>query len=201
MNIKFKNTYCVSVLNPGDCTIELELSEYNTFKEFENDLKANRIKWNKSDGYFTVNNGYDDELYFVISEKSLGYTADWHHEELEYYMRKQLSDKWSETSESVFCCEGQNLKDAFNQLKKIDGNEIELEIDVYPGMYINTEMGKYAYGKSWNKIKAICDKSSNDDKNTNTGKIKSLKDFVKDTMDKPRYADNYVDWDEVFKKF
>ena len=44
MEIKFKNTYVVSVLNPGDCDIEFQLSDYDTFEEFAKELKAHKIK-------------------------------------------------------------------------------------------------------------------------------------------------------------
>ena len=38
MEVKFKNTYVVSVLNPGDCDIEFQLSDYDTFEEFAKEL-------------------------------------------------------------------------------------------------------------------------------------------------------------------
>ena len=44
MDIKFKNTYDVYVMNPGDCYIEFRLSDYNTFEEFAKELKSHIIK-------------------------------------------------------------------------------------------------------------------------------------------------------------
>lgn len=201
MIVKFKNTYCVSVLNPGDTDIEFQLSDYDTFSEFEDDLKSNGIRWKKSEGCF-LRRGHEN-LFFVISEKSYDLVADWHHPELEDYMREHLSDCWSEEMESVFFAEGLSLKDAFNQLKKIDEKEIELEIDVNPGDYINEYEGPYAYGKGWNKIKSICNKVSTAVTNaTNTSNkkgIKPLSSYIENGSKKPKYADDYVDWDNVVK--
>ena len=201
MIVKFKNTYCVSILNPGNADVEFKLSDYVTFSEFEDDLKSNGIRWKKNDGYFS-RKGYED-LFFVISEKAYDLVADWHHPELEDYMREHLSDCWSEESESVFFAGGLSLKDAFNQLKKIDGKEIELEIDVNPGDYINEYEGPYAYGKGWNKIKSICNKASKTVTNTananRKNNIKPLSSYIKNGSEKPKYADDYVDWDSIDK--
>ena len=99
--------------------------------------------------------------------------------------------------------EGLSLKDAFNQLKKIDGKEIELEIDVNPGDYINEYEGPYAYGKGWNKIKSICNKASKTVTNTananRKNSIKPLSSYIENGSEKPKYADDYVDWDSVVK--
>lgn len=200
MIVKFKNTYCVSILNPGDADVEFQLSDYDTFSEFEDELKSYNIRWKKKDGCFS-RRGYED-LSFVISEKEYDMVADWHHPELEDYMREHLSNCWSEDGESVFFASGLSLKDAFDQLKKIDGKEIELEIDVKPGDYINKYEGPYAYGKSWNKIKSICDKGSKAITNTTNNKssknsIKSLSSYIKNDSEKPKYADDYVDWNNV----
>lgn len=208
MIVKFKNTYCVSVLDPCDTDVEFKLSDYDTFSEFEDDLKSNGIRWKKNDGCFS-RRGHED-LFFVISEKSYPGVADWSHAELEAYMIEHLSDCWSEDSESTFFASGLSLKDAFNQLKKIDGKEIELEADVNPGDYINKYEGPYAYGKSWNKIKSICDKGSktvtntNNTNNTNNksskNSIKSLSSYIENDLEKPKYADDYVDWEDVINK-
>lgn len=190
MRIKFKNTYSVCVMNPGDYDIEFQLSDYNTFEEFDKELKSHRIKWDKHQGCFNYK-GDDEGLFFVISEKDYGATADWCHPELQAYMQKKLYKDWFEDAESVFFAPGLELEDAFNQLKKIDGVELELTCEVNPGDYINQHVGPYQYGKSWNKIKAVCDKH----------KKVSLKDHVKSAIDnKPRFADEYVNWDDVFNK-
>ena len=199
MIVKFKNTYCVSVLDVSDDDVEFQLSDYDTFSEFEDDLKSNGIRWKKSEGCFS-RRGHED-LSFVISEKSYDLVADWHHPELEDYMREHLSDCWSEESESVFFAGGLNLKDAFNQLKKIDGKEIELEIDVNPGDYISEYEGPYAYGKGWNKIKSICNKANktvNNAGNANRkNNIKSLSSYIENDSKNPKYVDDYVDWENV----
>lgn len=199
MIIKFKNTYCVSILDTCDEDIEFQLSDYDTFSEFEDDLKSNGIRWKKNDGCFS-RRGHED-LFFIISEKAYPGVADWGHTELEDYMREHLSDCWSEDSESTFFASGLSLKDAFNQLKKIDGKEIELEINVNPGDYINEYEGPYAYGKGWNKIKSICNKGSKTVINTananRKNNIKSLSSYIENDSKKPKYADEYVDWDNV----
>ena len=203
MIVKFKNTYCVSVLDTCDDDIEIQLSDYDTFSEFEDELKSHNIRWKKTDGCFS-RRGHED-LSFVISEKSYDGVADWSHTELEDYMRKHLSDCWSEDSESTFFASGLSLKDAFNQLKKIDGKEIELEADVNPGDYINNYEGPYAYGKSWNKVKSICDKGCTANAiNTNNKRSKngmsSLSSYIKHTSEKPKYADEYVDLEALVNK-
>lgn len=205
MIVKFKNTYCVSVLDTYDGDIEFQLADYDTFSEFEADLKSNGIRWKKNDGCFSRR--VHEDLSFVISEKSYDGVADWHHTELEDYMRDHLSDCWSEDSESAFFASGLSLKDAFNQLKKIDGKEIELEIDVNPGDYINKYEGPYAYGKSWNKIKSICDKDRtvevdtiNANNKRNKNGMSSLSSYIKHTSEKPKYADEYVDLEALVNK-
>lgn len=198
MIVKFKNTYCVSILDLCEEDVEFQLADYDTFSKFEDDLKSYGIKWKKNDGCFS-RRGHED-LSFVISEKSYPGVADWSHTELEDYMQKHLSDCWSEDSESTFFACGLSLKDAFNQLKKIDGKEIELEADVNPGDYVNKYEGPYVYGKSWNKVKSICDKGSTtvaDTINANNKRSKngmsSLSSYIKHTSEKPKYADEYVD--------
>lgn len=154
MNIKFKNTYEVCVLNPSDCDIELRLSDYNTFKEFAKELKSHGIKWDKGEGCFTGRDE-DEGLFFVISEKDYGATADWCHPELETYIQENLHKDWFEEDDSVFFAPDLKLEDAFNQLKKIDGVELELVCKIEPGEYVNQYSGPYQYGDAWEQIKQI----------------------------------------------
>jgi len=193
MNIEFKNTYEVWVMNPGDCHIEFQLSNYDTFKEFAEELKSHRIKWNKDEGCFNYR-GEEEGLFFVISEKDYGAIADWCHGELEEYMNKHLSENWSEDAESTFFAPGLELEDAFNQLKKIDGVELELICEIEPGDYINAMEGPERYGKAWDKIQKVINSKQK-------SQVKSLTDHIKDTINdyKPNRADDYVDWDAVDK--
>ena len=189
MNIKFENTYEVWVMNPGDCHIEFQLSDYDTFEEFAKELKSHRIKWNKDEGCFTYR-GVDEGLFFVISEKDYSAIADWHHGELEEYMNKHLSENWSEDAESTFFAPGLELEDAFNQLKKIDGVELGLICEIEPGEYINKYVGPYQYGEAWEQIKVVSE-----------AKTTYTVDLETDTSkDFPRLESiEFVDWDAIDK--
>lgn len=154
MDINFKNTYEVWVMNPGDCHIEFRLSDYDTFEEFAKELKSHRIKWNKYEGCFTYR-GEEEGLFFVISEKDYGAIADWCHPELATYMQEKLYKDWFEDDDSVFFAPGLELEDAFNQLKKIDGVELEMVCEIEPGEYINKYVGPYQYGEAWEQIKVV----------------------------------------------
>ena len=154
MEIKFKNTYQVSIVDPGCAELEFNLADYNTFEEFAKVLKAHKVKWDKEEGCF-ICNGDDENLSFVISEKEYGCVADWCHPELESYMRENLYDGWGEDGDSVFFAPELKLKDAFNQLKKIDGVEIELVCEIEPGEYVNQYVGPYQYGEAWEQIKTV----------------------------------------------
>lgn len=181
MKIKFKNTYKVFTLVLNNREVDVDLSDYDTFDDFTNYLKSQRINFKRID--------YDD-TYWEMSEMDYGALANWHHGELEDYMNKHLSKNWSEDAESCWFANGLTLEEMFNQLKQIDGIELELICEVEPGDYINALEGPDRYGKYWDKIKAVCDKP----------KKSSLKNRAKTAIDKPKYADEYVDWDDVFNK-
>lgn len=181
MKIKFKNTYKVFGLMLNGHSIDIDLSNYDTFDDFTNYLKSQRINFKR------IN--YDD-TYWEMSEMDYGSLADWHHGELEDYMNKHLSKNWSEDAESCWFANGLTLEEMFNQLKQIDEVELELICAVEPGDYINAMEGPERYGKYWDKIKAVCDRP----------KKSSLKDHAKAAIDKPKYADEYVDWDDIFNK-
>ncbi len=189
MEVKFKNTYVVSVLNPGDCDIEFQLSDYDTFEEFAKELKAHKIKWDKYEGCFNYK-GEDEGLFFVISEKDYGATADWCHPELAMYMRENLYKDWFEDDDSVFFAPGLELEDAFNQLKKIDGAELELICEIEPGEYINQHVGPYQYGEAWEQIKTISE-----------AKTTYSVDPETDTSEDFPHIESieYVDWDAIDK--
>lgn len=187
MEINFKNTYEVWVMNPGDCHIEFRLSDYDTFEEFAKELKSHRIKWDKYEGCFNYR-GEEEGLFFVISEKDYGAIADWCHPELVTYMQEELYKDWFEDDDSVFFAPGLELEDAFYQLKKIDSVELELVCEIEPGEYINKYVGPYQYGEAWDEIKAICDTPVNN----------QPKDNASDASDyKPKYAGDYIDWEAV----
>lgn len=159
MEIKFKNTYQVSIVNPGCAELEFNLADYNTFEEFSKALKSHKVKWDKGEGCFIC--GDDDEsLFFVISEKEYECVADWCHPELEAYIQENLHKDWFEDDDSVFVAPDLKLKDAFNQLKKIDGVELELICEIEPGGYINKHVGPYQYGEAWEQIKTISEAST-----------------------------------------
>lgn len=189
MEVKFKNTYVISVLNPGDCDIEFQLCDYDTFEEFAKELKAHKIKWDKYEGCFTYK-GEDEGLFFVISEKDYGATADWCHPELATYMQENLYKDWFEDDDSVFFAPGLELEDAFNQLKKIDGVELELTCEIEPGEYVNKHVGPYQYGEAWEQIKTISE-----------AKTTYSVDPETDTSEDFPHIESieYVDWDAIDK--
>lgn len=190
MNIKFKNTYEVCVMNPGDCDIEFRLSDYDTFEEFAKELKSHRIEWNKDEGCFTYK-GEDEGLFFVISEKDYDTITDWCHPELEKYMNKHLSKNWSEDMESVFFAPGLELEDAFNQLKKIDDVELELICEIEPGEFVNPYIGPYQYGEAWEQIKVVSEAKT-------TYTVDPEEDTSKDF---PHIETiEFVDWDAIDRK-
>lgn len=154
MEIKFKNTYQVSIVNPGWAELEFHLADYNTFDEFSKALKSHKVKWDKEEGCFICSDD-DESLFFVISEKEYECVADWCHPELVAYMQENLYDGWIEDDDSVFFAPELKLKDAFNQLKKIDGVELELVCEIEPGEYINQYVGPHQYGEAWEQIKAV----------------------------------------------
>ena len=183
MKIKFKNTYEVSVMYVGGGDYEFYLADYDTFEEFANELKSHRVKWNKMDGEFSKG------LNIVISEKDYGAVADWCHPELATYMQDNLYKDWMEDDDSVFFAPDLELEDVFNQLKQIDGVELELEVEVEPGDYINKYEGPYHYGKAWDKIKKIIEKPV---KQSTSKPMKSLASYIDDKND-----DDFVDWNTV----
>ena len=186
MKIEFKNTYEVSVMSTGGGDYEFYLVDYDTFEEFEDILKVNRIKWNKKDGEFSRG------LNVVISEKDYGAIADWCHPELETYMQNKFSNKWVEDNDSTFFAPGLELEEVFNHLKQIDGVELKLEVEVEPGDYINKYEGPDHYGKAWSKIQKVINSKQK-------SQVKPLTNHIKDTINdyKPKYAGDYIDWEAV----
>ena len=177
MKIKFKNTYKVFALMINGRSIDVDLSDYDTFDDFTNYLKSQRISFKR------INH---DDTYWEMSEMDYSALADWHHSELEDYMNKHLSKNWSEDAESCWFANGLTLEEMFNQLKQIDGVELELEVEVEPGDYINKSEGPDHYGKAWEKIKKIIDKPV---KQSTSKSMKSLANYIDDQND-----GDFVDW-------
>ena len=177
MKIKFKNTYKVFALMINGRSIDVDLSDYDTFDDFTNYLKSQRISFKR------INH---DDTYWEMSEMDYSALADWHHSELEDYMNKHLSKNWSEDAESCWFANGLTLEEMFNQLKQIDGVELELEVEVEPGDYINKYEGPDHYGKAWEKIKKIIDKPV---KQSTSKSMKSLANYIDDQND-----GDFVDW-------
>lgn len=179
MEINFKNTYYVSCLVLNGREIDIDLVEYNTFEDFAEFLKSKRIGFKRID---------HDNTYWYISEKDYSSVSDWHHGELEDYMRENLDERWSEDAESCFFAQGLTLEEMFNQLKQIDEVELELICEVEPGDYINKYVGPYQYGEAWGEIKAVCDTPVNNQPKDNAGDYK------------PKYASDYIDWETIVNR-
>jgi hypothetical protein len=107
------------------------------FKKF---LQENHLAYDAGEGNFVSTNGDDRCSYIYICEKAYyeetGNIADWDHTGLSTYFYDYASEglTWGEDCESVwYVCanyentEDENLAKIFNDLKAIDGVEIELE--------------------------------------------------------------------------
>lgn len=102
---------------------EANLSDFETFEEFEQHLKKHRIKYNKGDGVFTKR---DDEYAWWIwdaddRDNSLGWL---------FMFLEQLTETfWDEMCENVFATPDCPLEVAFNALKRLESLEFGVDED------------------------------------------------------------------------
>lgn len=133
----FTSTYIVLLIDENDNFVKF--SDFKSLKDFKRFLKKNHLTYDAGEGCFISTND-DRSSYIYICEKAYyeetGYIADWDHTGLSTYFYDNASDglTWGEDCESAwYVCgnyedtEDENLAKIFNDLKAIDGVEIELE--------------------------------------------------------------------------
>ena len=134
----FTSTHIVLLVDEDNNFVKF--SDFKSVDEFKKFLKENHLAYDVYEGNFISTNDNDRSSYIYICEKAYyeetGNIADWDHEGLKNYFYDNAYGvfTWGEDCESVwFVCgdcditEDENLEIIFNELKSIDGVEIELE--------------------------------------------------------------------------
>ena len=118
----------------------VKFSDFKTVDDFKKFLNENHLTYDAGEGCFFSTNDDGNTSYIYICEKAYyeetGYIADWNHTGLSNYFYDHAAEglTWGEDCESAwYVCanyedtEDENLAKIFNDLKAIDGVEIELE--------------------------------------------------------------------------
>lgn len=196
----FKNTYIV-LFGDFDNGKFVKFSKFKTADDFKKYLNKKHLSYDAGEGMFVNENDEDCNSWFCICEKKYyedtGYIADWDHIILQDYLNDRESGiTWGEDCESVwFACgsyrksDDENLEACFNDLKSIDGIEIELELPEYWDMseiIEDAEYGEYMYGDVFNEWVAV----ANDNVNRNSNESTDQNDNC---------GIEFVNWDAVDK--
>lgn len=196
----FKNTYIV-LFGDFDNGKFVKFSKFKTADDFKKYLNKKHLSYDAGEGMFVNENDEDCNSWFCICEKKYyedtGYIADWDHIILQDYLNDRESGiTWGEDCESVwFACgsyrksDDENLEACFNDLKSIDGIEIELELPEYWDMseiIEDAEYGEYMYGGVFNEWVAV----ANDNVNRNSNESTDQNDNC---------GIEFVNWDAVDK--
>ena len=189
----FKNTYIV-LFGDFDNGKFVKFSNFKTVDDFKKHLNKKHLFYDAGEGVFVNENDEDCNSSFCICEKKYyedtGYIADWHHVILEDHLNDRESGiTWGEDCESVwFACgscfksDDENLEALFNDLKSIDGIEIELELpkdwnlsELVEEYLEDEEYAVYMYGDTFNDWAAAanenvnCNSNESADQNDNSG--------------------------------
>ena len=134
----FTSTHIVLLLNEDNNFVKF--SDFKSVKDFKKFLKKNHLTYDAGEGCFINTNDGIHTSYIYICEKAYyeetGHIADWDHVGLSNYFYDHAEEglTWGEDYESAwYVCgnykntEDENLAKIFNDLKSIDGVEIELE--------------------------------------------------------------------------
>lgn len=121
--------------------------------------------------------------------------ADYHHEALENYLKKNFDKSWSEDYESCFSS-SMDLEEEFNILKSIDGKKISLE-ETYDSIYDLETLMRYSRGTYFGDMTAKVKDMIAKNQKSKVG-MKSLKDYLQDD-DKKETALGYPDFEELLK--
>ena len=109
--------------NEFDMPAEINLSEIETFEEFEAHLKKHRIRYNMDEGVFTK--GYAWWIWDADDhDNSLGW--------LFMFLENLTLTYWDEMCENVFASTNCSLADAFDALKRLETKEFGLDEDGEP---------------------------------------------------------------------
>ena len=203
----FKNTYIV-LFGAFDSDKFVNFSKFKTVDDFKKHLNKKHLSYDAGEGMFIHEDDEDRNSCFYICEKKYyedsGCIADWDHVILQDYLNDRESGiTWGEDCESVwFACgsyfksDDENLEALFNDLKAIDGIEIELELPEHWNMseILADRCGEYMFGEAFNDwAKEI---------NTNDMKLKQAEtSYIQDAsiaIDSSRDV-TFVDWDAVDK--
>ena len=141
MKKTFTTTYIAFLVNRDNNFVRF--SNFKTVDDFKKFLQDNHLTYDAGEGNFisTDDDGYTSHI--CICEKGYyeenGELAGWYHDELSDYLYDHGDESltWGEDCESVwFVCgnydnsEDENLEKIFNDLKMIDGVEIEIEFEI-----------------------------------------------------------------------
>lgn len=174
----FKNTYIV-LFGAFDSDKFVEFSKFETVEDFKNYLDKKCLSYDDGDGIFIHEDDEELNSCFYICEKSYyedtGYVADWYHVEFEDFLNNRGSKvTYGEDGESVWYAVGrydmtedENLEAIFNDLKAIDGVEIEIDArfisdwDFSEAIQNSKLIGKYKYGEIFGEWVKECDTNPN----------------------------------------
>ena len=197
----FKNTYIV-LFGDFDNGKFVEFSQFKTVDDFKKYLNKKHLCYDTCGGGFIGKCCY---ACFYICEKKYyedtEHIADWHHAILEDHLNDRKSGiTWGEDCESAWfacgdCCKSddENLEACFNDLKSIDGIEIELELpkdwnisELVEDLIEDEDYGVYMFGETFNDWVA--------DVNDNANRSSNESADQNDTCDI-----EFVNWDAVDK--
>lgn len=135
----FTSTHIVLLVDENDNFVKF--SDFKSVDDFKKFLQENHLTYDAGEGKFISTNDDGHSSYIYICEKAYyeetGYIADWDHEGLSNYFYDHASEglTWGEDCESAWyvCANYENMEDEslakiFNDLKSIDGVEIEIEL-------------------------------------------------------------------------
>lgn len=173
----FKNTYIV-LFGAFDSDKFVRFSKFETVEDFKKYLDKKCLSYDDGDGIFIHEDDEDKNSCFYICEKKYyedtGYVADWYHVEFEDFLNNRGSKvTYGEDGESVWYAVGrydmtedENLEAIFNDLKAIDGIEIEIDAhfisdyDFVEAVINSKHFGTYAYGEVFNDWVKECNNNS-----------------------------------------
>ena len=190
-NRTFKNTYIV-LFGDFDNGKFVKFSNFKTLDDFKKYLDKKHLFYDAGEGVFINEIDEDYNPCFCICEKKYyedtGHIADWDHIILQDYLNDRESGiTWGEECESAwFACgtffksDEENLEACFNDLKSIDGIEIELELpkewnipELVEEFIEDEEYGVYLFGETFNDWVANnnvnCNSNESTDQNDNCG--------------------------------
>lgn len=134
-----KTTYIALLVKEYSNNV-VKFSDFKSVEDFKKFLQDNHLTYDAGEGNFISTNDDGYTAHICICEKEYyeenGDIAGWYHEGLSDYLYDHGDESlaWGEDCESVwFVCgnydstDDENLEKIFNDLKMIDGVEIEIE--------------------------------------------------------------------------